>query len=291
MRALRVCGLLAAVALLGGCAVASSGYNVKNLREAQPGGDAFTQALTQEYRALADFEADEMYDWGDANTYALKGLRAAAGENVLPQPVSERGLPAEHVQELTDARAELVNALFAGGRDQAPEPAARAQAMFDCWMEQQEENIQPEHIARCRERFQAAMSELKAALAPKQAAPAPAPAPAPAAPGRFVVFFPFDSATVTEEALSIIQRAVTAAAGAPPPDVSVTGHADRSGPEDYNLALSLRRAQAVEAAMSERGIAGERISIAGRGEAETAVPTADGVREEANRRVEIILLR
>ena len=291
MRALRVYGILAAAAILGGCAVASSGYDIQKLREAQPKGDAFTQALTAEYRELMNFEADEMYDWVDASYYAKKGLRAANGEAVLPQAIAERKLPAEYVQELTNARADLVEALFAGARDKAPAQAARAQAMFDCWMEQQEENIQPEHIARCREGFHAAMNEVKVAMAPKQAAPAPAPAPAPAAPARFVVFFPFDSAALTSDAIGIIQQAASAAGGSATVDFSVTGHADRAGPEEYNLGLSLRRAEAVEGALSGRGIRADKISIAGRGEAENAVPTPDGVREQANRRVEIILLR
>ena len=163
--------------------------------------------------------------------------------------------------------------------------------MFDCWMEQQEENIQPEHIARCREGFYAAMNEVKVAMAPKQAPAVAAPAPAPMAPARFVVFFPFDSSELTNEATGIIQRAVAEAGGSAAVDVSVTGHADRAGAEEYNLGLSLRRAEAVENAMTQRGIRADKISIAGRGEAENAVPTPDGVREQANRRVEIILLQ
>jgi OOP family OmpA-OmpF porin len=73
-------------------------------------------------------------------------------------------------------------------------------------------------------------------------------------------------------------------------DYSVTGHADRAGPEAYNLDLSLRRANAVRDALIQRGVKASGISVAGRGEAEPAVPTADGVPEAANRRVEIILL-
>ncbi len=73
-------------------------------------------------------------------------------------------------------------------------------------------------------------------------------------------------------------------------DYTITGHADRSGAEDYNLQLSLRRADAVRSELISRGVKEGGISVAGRGEAEPAVPTADGVREPANRRVEIILL-
>ena len=57
-----------------------------------------------------------------------------------------------------------------------------------------------------------------------------------------------------------------------------------------NRQLSLRRADSVRSALISRGVKEGGISVAGRGEAEPAVPTADGVREPANRRVEIILL-
>ena len=291
MRNLRLCAALAAVAFLGGCAIASSGYDLEKMRKAQPSGDAFTGALTEEYSALANYEADKMYDWRDASYYSRKALRAALGVAVLPQPISERHLPAEHVGELTAARADLESVLFASARDKVPASAARAQAMFDCWMEQQEENIQPEHIARCREDFAAAMNEIKAAMAPMAAAPAPKAEPMAAAPARFVVFFAFDSDTVDDRGMSVVRDAVAAAQGSAMVDFTVTGHADRAGPEAYNLALSLRRANAVRAALGGRGIMNDKISVAGRGEAENAVPTADGVREQANRRVEIILLR
>ena len=71
--------------------------------------------------------------------------------------------------------------------------------------------------------------------------------------------------------------------------VSATGHADRSGSEDYNLALSLRRADTVREALIAGGVGADAITTAGRGESENAVPTADGVKEQANRRVEVIL--
>ena len=59
MRALRISGALIAVAILGGCAVASSGYDIDKLRAAQPKGDAFTSALTSEYRDLMHFVGEE----------------------------------------------------------------------------------------------------------------------------------------------------------------------------------------------------------------------------------------
>jgi len=71
--------------------------------------------------------------------------------------------------------------------------------------------------------------------------------------------------------------------------VTATGHTDKSGPDDYNMALSLRRANAVKDALVRDGVPAGVISVVGRGESQPLVPTADGVREPQNRRVEIVL--
>jgi hypothetical protein len=71
--------------------------------------------------------------------------------------------------------------------------------------------------------------------------------------------------------------------------VTATGHADRSGPEGYNMALSLRRANAVKNSLVRNGVPAASIAVVGRGESQPLVPTADGVREPQNRRVEIVV--
>ena len=103
------------------------------------------------------------------------------------------------------------------------------------------------------------------------------------------MFFGFDRATVGDAGQRTLDRAVAAAEQFGLDGFSVTGHTDRAGSEQYNTNLSIRRAEAVRDALISRGVAGSAISIAGRGEAETAVPTEDGVREAANRRVVIVL--
>jgi outer membrane protein OmpA-like peptidoglycan-associated protein len=69
----------------------------------------------------------------------------------------------------------------------------------------------------------------------------------------------------------------------------VTGHADRAGPDSYNMALSMRRADAVKAVLVREGVPANQIAVVARGESQPLVPTADGVREPQNRRVEIVL--
>jgi outer membrane protein OmpA-like peptidoglycan-associated protein len=67
------------------------------------------------------------------------------------------------------------------------------------------------------------------------------------------------------------------------------GHADRSGSDSYNDALSLRRASNVKTALVAEGIAEATIGVTAKGETSPLVPTDDGVREPQNRRVDIAL--
>lgn len=121
--------------------------------------------------------------------------------------------------------------------------------------------------------------------------PAPVVAPPPRTiPGPFIVFFEWDSDVLDEQALAVLREASAAFREYGIARVIAIGHADRSGPEIYNEGLSVRRAQSVLGAFVGLGIPQDVINIEGRGERENRMPTADGVRERQNRRVEITLI-
>ncbi|SJZ87476.1 OmpA family protein [Enhydrobacter aerosaccus] len=122
---------------------------------------------------------------------------------------------------------------------------------------------------------------------PEQVAPPP-PAAAPSAPS-FMVFFDWDRANLSQQALATIQQAADAYKTKGNARITATGHTDTSGPESYNMALSLRRANAVKDALVRDGVPATAISVVGRGESQPLVPTPDGVREPQNRRVEIVV--
>jgi outer membrane protein OmpA-like peptidoglycan-associated protein len=122
---------------------------------------------------------------------------------------------------------------------------------------------------------------------PEVVVPPPAPA-APTAPS-FMVFFDWDRSNLSQQALTTIQQAADAYKTKGNARITATGHTDRSGPESYNMALSLRRANAVKDALVRDGVPATAISVIGRGETQPLVPTADGVREPQNRRVEIVI--
>jgi outer membrane protein OmpA-like peptidoglycan-associated protein len=105
----------------------------------------------------------------------------------------------------------------------------------------------------------------------------------------FMVFFDWDRSDLSARALDTIKQAANAYKTKGGASVMSTGHTDTSGPDAYNMALSLRRANAVKNALVREGVQASDISVVGRGEAQPLVPTADGVREAQNRRVEIVI--
>lgn len=71
--------------------------------------------------------------------------------------------------------------------------------------------------------------------------------------------------------------------------VEISGHTDNLGTEDYNVALSQRRAEAVRQYLLAQGIAGEQLAIGAYG---SSLPIADNTTPEGrqrNRRAEVII--
>jgi outer membrane protein OmpA-like peptidoglycan-associated protein len=126
---------------------------------------------------------------------------------------------------------------------------------------------------------------------PPAPAPEPAPPPPPVAavctPGPYIVFFEWNKSDITAEAASILDNAVTAYGDCGQAQVMLAGYTDTSGTPKYNLGLSQRRADAVSAYVSSKGVPAGVITSKAFGETNLRVQTADGVRELQNRRVEI----
>ena len=105
----------------------------------------------------------------------------------------------------------------------------------------------------------------------------------------YLVFFDFDKSNVTPEANQILSTLYKDAKKAVRAWYHITGHADRSGSDAYNMALSKRRAGEVKAHLMRMGVPAGSISIDFKGEHEPLVQTKDGVREPQNRRAEVRL--
>jgi outer membrane protein OmpA-like peptidoglycan-associated protein len=130
---------------------------------------------------------------------------------------------------------------------------------------------------------------------PVEAPLPPAPPPPPPVPvvqpvcnkGPYIVFFDWDRADITPEAATILDNAVAAYGNCDRVPIMLAGHTDRSGSARYNMGLAERRNSSVRGYLASRGVADTAITAQAFGESQPRVPTADGVRELQNRRVEI----
>jgi OOP family OmpA-OmpF porin len=210
---------------------------------------------------------------------------------VMPEDPANWMLPADMAGEFGSARARLLGALEGNGRIKAPSEAARAQAMYDCWIQEQEiknEGHQPEDIEACRAEFLNALSAVELAIVPEpEPEPVAAPAPAPEPVARdYLVYFDFDKTDIRADAASILVRIAEAMAELGSNSVTLVGHTDTMGPAEYNKTLSVSRALSVSDYLTGEGVTGS-IATSGQGESDPRVPTPDEVEEQENRRVEI----
>jgi OOP family OmpA-OmpF porin len=130
-------------------------------------------------------------------------------------------------------------------------------------------------LAACGDRTQAVV----AAASPQTQQPA----------RNFMLFFPYDQATLSPDNQVVVREAVAAARARPDARVTVVGHADTSGNSAYNVTLSQQRAEAVRAALIGDGLNQATVAVTAKGEDQLMVSTRDGMREPKNRRVEIIV--
>jgi len=121
------------------------------------------------------------------------------------------------------------------------------------------------------------------------ATPAPVLAPSPAPSRTYLVFFDWDRSDLTDRARQVLAEAARASTRVAATRIEVAGHADKSGMPAYNQALSLARAQSVSAELVRLGVPAASIAVSAFGDTKPLVPTAAGVREPQNRRVEIVL--
>ena len=261
-------------------------------RKASPTGDSFTQNLYAGYIDLSAGEYDEA-DYRDSDWFAGRAISAAGNVAVAPEEIGNRALPADRARVLSAARERLVAALQASASKKDPVNAARAQVMFDCWMQEHEEHFQPDHIAACRDGFIAAIGQVESAMKPMAAPIVAKPAPAAAAPPpkpdpkSWVAYFDFDAAKITPAARQLIVEAATYSMQFAKARVTITGYTDRAGSAKYNDKLAGLRADQVAMALMDQWVSANAIRIRVKGESDPAVATPDGKREPANRRVMI----
>jgi outer membrane protein OmpA-like peptidoglycan-associated protein len=286
MRLLRT---IATIVLVGLALGACSGLEYQRAKQSEPKSDSYDAQLSRQYLDLSGEQYSEG-DYRNSDFFARRSMAASQGRRFGPEEPRVRRLPPDVKPQANEGYRRLVAAQAAGAIDKVPTDTARAQVMFDCWMEEQEEDrsIEEEQIAFCRDAFWKALGTIEAALKPPPPPPAPPAPPAPPPVAQtYLMFFDLNSAALTPEAQTIVDDAATNAKTAGVRSLQVVGHTDRTGTAAYNMRLSARRAETVGQALIERGIPAEDISLEAMGEEDPLVPTEDGVPEPQNRRVVI----
>jgi peptidoglycan-associated lipoprotein len=105
------------------------------------------------------------------------------------------------------------------------------------------------------------------------------------------VYFQFDRSEITDEGLQSLDQKVDVLQRNPAVRVRIEGNADDSGSDEYNVALSQKRAAIVSRYLTDRGIDPARLKVVAFGEERPACTTT---REEdcrsKNRRDEFVIL-
>ena len=279
-------GLTFVVAAMVTAISACTGYyvseEVAKTKGMQATGSPFTQSLHKYYVEEAEIALAES-DHQHSDIYQTKGRIAAGGGEPAPAQLGffDWHVPNRSMADLQDARARLMTALGDGHKESHPDQLARAQVYYDCWVEEEHEDIwlrqpgvqvyQPDDIKRCKDGFEEAMRFDQKAM-------------------NYIVFFDFDKSNIrSPDASATMQEVIAAANKGIKTRISIFAHTDTAGTSQYNLGLSKRRAESIVRSLTSAGVAGNRITATWFGETNLAVQTPDGTPEQANRRAEITI--
>ena len=261
---------------------------------------SFAKNLLEAYKEKAIYEAEEMHDWNSAKLYSEKALNALVGVEVKPQEITYWKLPNKHIYELTQSYNNLM-IIYDEAKILDPYNLAVAISSLDCWAEQQEENWQTWDINKCRDAFLNAMHEMYSKISYNEKNqdqqnledkiinnPESVTVVTKNEKREImqIIYFDFDEYTLSKVSLNTIKTFLDKYQN----QISnyiIVGHTDTKGTNQYNLKLSLKRAETIKAVFIQEGVEEKNINILGKGEEFLAVPTADEVSHPANRRVEI----
>jgi len=111
--------------------------------------------------------------------------------------------------------------------------------------------------------------------------------PAPAE--KFILYFHSNTTDLVPESRSTLSTILSAIKRRGAISICISGHTDSTGSVQLNDDLAHDRAQAISDLLVLQGVDRMRLSVLSHGKGNQLVPTADGVAEPRNRRVEVIV--
>ncbi|QIY83914.1 OmpA family protein [Chryseobacterium sp. NEB161] len=103
------------------------------------------------------------------------------------------------------------------------------------------------------------------------------------------VNFDFNSSTLTPLAKTNLDKLVTVLKNNPDTNINIYGYTDSVGSDSYNLTLSSKRADAVKAYLTSKGVSSSRLFTQGMGEANPVASNDTDAGRAKNRRVEFAI--
>ena len=291
--------LLSSLLFLMACSAAYE--KVKKIDSDNP--KTFHQYLVNNYQQNASFEAEEMHDWNSAKLYSEKALRALDGENIYPEKITYWKISIDKLNEIKIGYDNLIS-IYEEAIINDPENLAKAISSLDCWAEQEEEKWQNWDIEKCKNNFLTAMHKMYNNLltAKKDSEIAEEISHNTEDKNQVaivtqnenkdlmqIVYFDFDDFNLSKISFNTLETFINKNKK----DLSkyiVFGHTDTKGSDDYNLRLSVKRAEAIKLILISLGIEENNISVLGKGEKELAIKTPNNTKHPANRRAEVKIL-
>ena len=111
----------------------------------------------------------------------------------------------------------------------------------------------------------------------------------PPPPVHFILHFESGSVDLLPASKQLLPGIVRVIGQRMPTTISIVGHSDTKGDKQYNLALSLRRAHAVQQQLLALGVPAASVEVSSHGEENPLVKTGDNVDNAKNRRVEVVV--
>lgn len=230
--------------LLAGCTT-----SLQELQEISPVASNFSSSLAAEYLAYSESEAEQGRE-REAEYFADKGVKAARGIAVEPDAVNEK---ANNFQLLTSSRAALQDILRDDVERVAPQKAARAQLLFDCWNQKENDGLPHDKLpvvgASCAKEFSLVYNELKAV----------ADNLIHGASGKYTLQFAMDSAELDAEAEDIIAKIARHIAGHPDYALELNAHHDANDKKTAQGHLAHKRLISARAALVKAGVPKRKI--------------------------------
>ena len=273
-------------------ALAASAACLPMLAHAEIGTVANPQTLNQflarDYYVQSKFEDTDRSDIKDSSIFLDRSVSALHGQPVWPIALDGVSYVGATRDELGNARARLVRVLKNPNTvSQQPELVSRAQVAYDCWAVHQQSGPNASHnLTRCKGTFFRTIDMLDrgepVAIVPTH--------------WRIVkmynVYFDWNKDTIRSDAATTLDdiKATLNQAGNRTKRVAIGGFADKSGSDAYNQALSERRVKAVASYLDVTPLTAKDIDLRAYGEHNLPVPTADGVKLQANRVAKVAIV-